>query len=79
MNAVANFARIDWFRVIVQIERQGWSLERIAIEMERSKGWISNLKNLPGTEPRYHDGWMLIALWARVTECKAVDVPRCSE
>jgi hypothetical protein len=60
-------ARIDWFRVIVDLERARWSLERIAVAVERSKGWVSNLKNIPGTEPRFHDGLMLLGLWSQVT------------
>jgi hypothetical protein len=59
--------RIDWFRVIVDLERARWSLERIAVAVERSKGWVSNLKNIPGTEPRFHDGLMLLGLWSQVT------------
>ena len=60
-------SRIDWFRVIVDLEGKRWSLERIAAAVDRSKGWVSNLKNIPGTEPKFHDGLMLLGLWMHVT------------
>ncbi len=77
--------RIDWFRVIVDLERstdaagRRWSLERIADAMDRSKGWVSNLKTIPDTEPRFHDGLMLLGLWHSVTGKLAPDIPRIRE
>ncbi len=59
--------RIDWFRVIVDLEREKWSLERIAEHCERSKGWVSNLKNIPDTDPRFFDGCVMLSLWSTVT------------
>jgi hypothetical protein len=67
MTQLADIKRIDWFRVIVDLERERWSLERIAIAVDRSKGWVSNLKNIPGTEPRWCDGQLLLGLWSHVT------------
>lgn len=67
--------RIDWFRVIVDLEREKWSLERIADHCERSKGWVSNLKSIPDTEPRFYDGCVMIALWASVTGKKREQAP----
>jgi len=72
---VTRNSRIDWFRVIVEIQRSGWSLDRIAFEMQRSKGSISNLKNIPGTEPRFHDGMKLLGLWCDVTGKQHTDAP----
>ena len=70
---VATESRVDWFRVIVDLERARWSLDRIAQDVGRSKGWVSNLKNIPDTGPRFHDGLMLLGLWAEVTG-KGADV-----
>lgn len=67
--------QVDWFRVIVDLERKGYSLERIAAECLRSKGWVSNLKNIPDTEPRHRDGQVLIGLWAEVTSRAPESVP----
>ncbi len=67
--------RIDWFRVIVELERARYSHERIAAELMRSKGWVSNLKSVPGTEPRHSDGQALLALWARATGRPVHDAP----
>jgi len=57
-------SRIDWWQVITDLERAEVSHERIAAECLRSKGWVDNLKNTPGTEPRFHDGAVLLGLWA---------------
>jgi len=66
---------IDWFRVIVDLERGGYSLERIAAECMRSKGWVSNLKSVPNTEPRYRDGVVMLALWSESTGQPCADAP----
>ncbi len=55
--------RIDWWQVITDLGRAEISHERIAAECLRSKGWVDNLKNTPGTEPRFHDGMIVLALW----------------
>lgn len=76
-------SRIDWWQVITDLERAEVSHERIAAECLRSKGWVDNLKNTPGTEPRFHDGAVLLGLWAtycgaagRVTPVLALELVR---
>jgi hypothetical protein len=59
--------RIDWFRVIVDLQRAGYSHDRIAAECLRGKTWVWSLQNVPGTEPRFHDGMLLLGLWATAT------------
>lgn len=56
-------ARIDWWQVITDLERAEVSHRRIAAECLRWNGWVANLKNTPNTEPRFHDGMMLLGLW----------------
>lgn len=55
--------RIDWWQVISDLERAGISHERVASECMRSKGWVAKFKTCPDTEPRFHDGTLLLALW----------------
>lgn len=67
---------VDWFRIIVDLERSGYSLERIGAEVLRSKGWVSNLKSVPGTQPRYADGMALLCVWADATGRRIGQAPR---
>lgn len=69
-------ARVDWFRVIVELERLGHSHERIAAECMRGKTWAWALKNVPDTEPRYRDGVALLAFWSEQTGKPASEYPR---
>lgn len=65
-------ARVDWFRVIVNLERCGYTIRDVAEQVGMSKGWVEHLKNSPGAEPRYDDGNILLDLW-----CDAMDKPLC--
>jgi hypothetical protein len=67
--------RTDWFRVIVDLERAGYSLDRIAAECLRGKTWAWSLKNVPDTEPRFHDGMLLLGLWAQATGKNRAEPP----
>ena len=58
--------RIDWFRIIVELNYAGLSNGRIAAEMLMSKSWVKGLKNY-GVEPRHRDGQMLLEIWAKAT------------
>ena len=66
--------RIDWFRVIVELNYAGLSNGRIAAEMLMSKSWVKALKNY-GVEPRYRDGQMLLGIWATATGTALEDAP----
>jgi hypothetical protein len=71
------FKRIDWTEVVFQIERAGYSQGQIGqecgIQPERagvawhSAYWANRLRNIPGTQPSFHEGALLIAMWVRVT------------
>lgn len=68
-------ARVDWFRVIVNLERCGLSIREIADRVGMSKGWVEHLKNSPGAEPRYDDGSVLLAMWSDEMDKPMDDVP----
>ena len=55
--------RVDWFRVIVDLERAGMSQAQIGVAVGRSQAQINNYKTIPDTEPRFHVGLLLLALW----------------
>lgn len=66
--------RIDWERVIMDIQRatamaglsERASIDEIARACGRTSTWAWNLKNVPGTQPKLHDGLVLLGLWAEV-------------
>lgn len=63
-------SRHDWPRIITNLERAGLSQREIGERCHVSEGttvsWANNLKNLPGTQPKLHNGLMLLGLWAEV-------------
>lgn len=75
--------RIDWERVVMQIQRSAWlasmshtaSLSAISQACGRNDTWAWQLKNVPGTEPKFHDGLMLLGLWSNVTGKSGAEIP----
>ena len=65
MSVLIPTRRIDWWQVIVDIERSGLSQREIASQVGyESHASVNQLKNDPGrNEPRFHFGAMLLALW----------------
>jgi hypothetical protein len=69
-------SRVDWPMVIIQIQRSTWlagasqrmSHRAIADACGRGENWVWALKNIPGTEPKFHDGLMLLGLWSEKVE-----------
>lgn len=84
---VANGARIDWERVIMDIQRSTWlasssdrySHRAIAHACGRGENWVWSLKNIPGTEPKFHDALLLLGLWAEKTGLEQYPLHRESE
>lgn len=69
--------RIDWFRVIVDLERSGLTQDEIAEHCGRSRVQVNayktsnrmtRYKHIVGTEPRFHVGMLLLELWAERTQ-----------
>lgn len=56
--------RVDWFRVIVDIERSGLRTRQLAPEVGCSRRQLRAYKEIPETEPRFHVGMMLVAIWS---------------
>lgn len=55
---------IDWFRVIVELERCGMFQHEIGEAAGISQAQVSAYKAIPGTEPEFHVGMMLLGLWS---------------
>lgn len=51
----------DWFRVICDLSRLGWSEYRISAAINVPKSTLIGWKQ--GAEPRYNDGQQLLNLW----------------
>lgn len=58
---------IDWFRVIVDLERSGLTQAEIGEYCGRSQNQVSAYKSIPNTEPRFHVGMLMLELWAQRT------------
>ncbi|EXU75347.1 hypothetical protein BG55_11475 [Erwinia mallotivora] len=73
LNAQGAEMQVDWFRVITDLERAGFTHQRIARHLIAAKSTVMYSKN--GSEPRYSDGERLIRLWELVTEKTQDDLP----
>lgn len=56
--------RIDWFRILDDLKRQGFSLYAVADASGIPRKTLDGYRS--GAEPRHSDGELLIALWERV-------------
>lgn len=65
--------RTDWFRVLVDLQRAGYSHIRVAnvlgIPVATLRGWKS------GSEPAHNYGHALLELWTEVTELQVSKRP----
>jgi hypothetical protein len=68
--------RVDWFRVIVNLERRGFTTRDLATMLAMSHGWIHHIKNSPGAEPRHDIGCLLLDFWCDEMDKPLSDVPR---
>ncbi len=65
----ARGSRIDWSRIVLDLINEGMSAADISAEcgyedQAAGKAWVQRLKNIPGTQPKFHHGAMLLGLWA---------------
>src|SRR3546814_1777891 len=74
--AVRGGLRVDWFRVLVDLRRLGWTSARVAGEIDMPRTTVDGWK--AGAVPRYDPGERLVALWVEVTGNARGDVPRVS-
>lgn len=58
---LADEKQTDWFRVITDLNRSGWTNEIIAKELGTGRTTIIGWRD--GAEPKYYDGKRLLDLW----------------
>lgn len=68
--------RIDWFRVITDVLRNGYSIQRAADEINVARTTLIGWRQ--GAEPRYSEGERLVLLWCKSTDSEREDLPMCS-
>lgn len=71
---IINISKIDWFRILSDMSRSGYSLQDIAEELDVVASTLIGWKK--GASPRHHTGEALIALWCRVTHKSRDELPR---
>ncbi len=69
-------ARIDWSAMVFDLERCGMSQREIGEACGMDASWANKLKNLPGTQPRFHNGALLLGLWAERMALDPATAPR---
>ena len=74
-------AIIDWSEVVFDLLRSGLSARQIGMECgfddpTNAKAWVQRLKNIPGTQPKFHNGAMLLGLWAERVQRPPAQAPR---
>lgn len=57
---------VNWFRLIAELQRRGWSLSLIARAINAQVSTINAWVNA-GTEPRHRNGEKLVCLYERET------------
>lgn len=68
--------RIDWARIIANLQKIGMSAQEIADAVEVSKATVfSYIREDCPAEPAYYIGHSLVALWCVRTGCALADVP----
>lgn len=69
--------RFDWSAMVFCLEAAGLSQREIAKRCGVQRhSWVNDLKNIEGTQPKFHDGAMLLALWQEVTGQAPTFAPR---
>lgn len=68
--------RVDWFKVITCVVRNGYSLGSIAARLQVPKSTLIGWKQ--GAEPRYSEGEVLLAFWCQVAGLERAKVPTVS-
>lgn len=65
--------RIDWFRVLVQLKDEGYSLYSVAHFTEIPKSTLIGYKQ--GSQPSYHHGVRLLHFWSQATGKEQGEAP----
>lgn len=66
---------VDWWQVVTDMERRGYSHFAIGAAIGCARTTVEGWKNR-AAEPRHEDGERLLSLWCAVMPSKREDVPR---
>lgn len=67
--------RVDWFQVLVDLGRRGYSVAEVSKQVSVPKATLMGWKNL-GHEPRHVEGERLLLFWARALDRPLSEAPR---
>jgi len=77
---------IDWSQIVMDLEALGMTQRQIGAECgfreawhqtnNDGKVWVNRLKNIPDTEPGFHQGALLLGLCAERMAKPLADLPR---
>ncbi|OWY35287.1 hypothetical protein [Herbaspirillum aquaticum] len=68
-------APIDWFQLLLDIQRRGYTLQTLAAAVDIPRTTLIGWRDLDAT-PRHPDGERVIALWCQVTGQNRDQIPR---
>lgn len=74
MAAQPNELRIDWFQVITNLNRAGYSPQSIADAIAVARTTLLGWKQ--GAEPRYSEGERLVLFWLQITGFTREQLPQ---
>lgn len=69
--------RVDWFGVLLGLQRAGLPVSSVSDQLAIPRSTILGWKQ--GAEPKFADGEALIGLWVRVTGGNQERVPRLGD
>lgn len=72
-----NNIRVDWFRILTQLKKEGYSTYAVSHFTRIPRSNLNNYK-LTGTQPSYHHGVCLLQFWAEATGNDTTDAPTIS-
>ena len=76
MIVITRHIRIDWPRIVANLQTKGMSLQQIADEIEVSKSLVAGWVDAEATgEPAFWTGAVLIELWCARTGLTWPDLP----
>lgn len=75
MFQLAQGERIDWFRILIDLDRSGMHVSVISVKIGIPQGTIKGWKARTG-RPRVEEGMQLIDLWVQQCKRSYQDVPR---
>lgn len=71
-----NNLRVDWFRLIISLKVEGYSLRAISHFTSIPKTTLYGYKQ--GSQPAYHQGVCLLQFWAEATGRDSTEAPMIS-